>query len=177
MGLDLSVRAFPGSDPLRDVAHARLTAAFVGELGPGLVVRAEVPIGDTRDLRAWDLVLDDRSARVGVELETRLADAQAVVRRLNLKARDGAMPTVVLALADTRSNRRAARAAEALLRTAFPLGSDAVLSALRSGRVPPASGVVFIGSRAANPDDSRGARAADHAGLRAAGHSRGTEPS
>jgi transcriptional regulator with XRE-family HTH domain len=82
-GLDLWMRTYPGGEPLRDIAHLRLGDAFVALVGPPLVVRSEVGIGDPRDLRAWDLTLTDPTGDgCGVELETRLSDAQAQHRRI-----------------------------------------------------------------------------------------------
>ena len=46
VGLDLWVRLYPGGEPLRDMAHLALTDAFRAMVGPGLIFRAEVPIGD-----------------------------------------------------------------------------------------------------------------------------------
>jgi hypothetical protein len=66
------------------------------------------------------------------------------VRRVNLKRRDGNVERVILCVLDTRANRRAFRAAEAVLRTDFPLDDSAVREALVAGRVPPASGVLFL---------------------------------
>jgi hypothetical protein len=103
-----------------------------------------VPIGDERDRRAWDATVEDGRSLAGVELESRLTDAQALVRRVHLKARDAGVGTVILALTDTKGNRRAAAAAEPLLRTAFPADAVEVLTALRSGRLPNAGAVLLL---------------------------------
>ena len=47
-------------------------SAFRAQLGAGLVVRTEVPIGHPRDLRAWDLTTTDRDGTAAAEFETRL---------------------------------------------------------------------------------------------------------
>jgi transcriptional regulator with XRE-family HTH domain len=67
VGLDLAMRAYPGGEPLRDAAHARLTAAFRARLGTALRVRSEVPIGDRRDQRAWDQTITDLDGTAAVE--------------------------------------------------------------------------------------------------------------
>jgi transcriptional regulator with XRE-family HTH domain len=144
VGLDLSVRVYPGGEPLRDAGHARLTAAFRARVGAPLRVRSEVPIGDRRDQRAWDQTIADRDGIAAAELETRLMDAQAVVRRITLKSRDSGIDRVILVLADTRLNRRAVAAAEAMLRPNFPTDSATVLGALRRGRLPARGGIVFL---------------------------------
>jgi hypothetical protein len=81
---------------------------------------------------------------VGVEAVTRLADAQAQVRAIVLKQEAAGFPAMVIALADTRHNRRALVQAGPSLRPAFPIDSRWVLQELRSGRVPPANGVVLV---------------------------------
>ena len=144
VGLDLSVRAYPGPDPVRDAGHLRILDAFRARLAPPLQLRTEVPIGDERDRRAWDATLEDGRSVSGVELESRLLDVQALVRRIQLKARDGRVASVILVLSDTNANRRAAAAAEPLLRTSFPIDAAEVLQALRSGRLPDGSGVLLL---------------------------------
>ena len=144
VGLDLSLRAFPGGDPLRDAGHVRLFSLIRDRMGPGLAVRTEVPIGDGRDQRAWDATIDDRRAVAAIELESRLTDAQALARRIGLKCRDGGIDRVILVLNDTKANRRAVAAAREMLRTLFPLDAAEVLHELAGGRVPRAGGIVFV---------------------------------
>jgi transcriptional regulator with XRE-family HTH domain len=145
VGLDLWVRLYPGGEPLRDMAHLALTDAFRAILGPGLMVRAEVPIGDPRDLRAWDLTLEDRrSERCGVELETRLVDAQDQLRRVSRKAADSGLERVVLVVADTRANRSAVQAAASLLSASYVIDDPAAYEALARGDVPPRSALILV---------------------------------
>jgi hypothetical protein len=154
VGLDVSLRLYPAGEPLRDVAHLRLADAFRSLLGPGLVVRAEVPIGDPRDLRAWDLTMSDRTARTcGVELETRFVDVQEQLRRLTRKVADGGLDHVLLVVADTRSNRVAIRAAAGLLATTFAVDDPAVCAALARGEVPQRDALILVkvSSRSAVP--------------------------
>jgi hypothetical protein len=147
VGLDLSVRAFPGPSPVRDAAHLRLISDFRVQLGAGLVVRTEVPIGQSRDLRAWDMTLTDRHETAAAEFETRVTDAQALVRRVTLKCRDSGIDIVILVVAETAHNRDAIAAARGYLRPQFPLDSTAVIKALRAGRVPDSGGVLFVRRR------------------------------
>ena len=144
VGLDLSVRTFPGGSPLRDAGHIRLISAFSLRLGPGLRVRTEVPVGDRSDQRAWDHTVSDRADTAAVEFETRLTDVQALARRVALKSRDSGIERVLLVLADTRANRSAVAEAREVLRPLFPLDGADVLAALGAGRVPRASGIAFI---------------------------------
>lgn len=143
VGLDLAMRAYPGGDPVRDVAHTALLARFRLELHPSLRWRTEVPMPIEGDRRAWDATIQRERDRVGVEAETRLADVQAMQRRIALKQRDAGLDRVVLVIADTRANRRAFESAEAALRSQFPLGPREVLRQLRAGRLPEANGYVF----------------------------------
>jgi len=145
VGMDVSVRLYPAGEPLRDVAHLRLTEAFRSLLGRDLVVHAEVPIGDGRDLRAWDLTLADRAQHTcGVELETRFVDVQEQLRRLSRKASDGGLDRMLLVVADTRSNRAAIRAAAALLGTTFAIDDPAAYEALARGVVPPRNALILV---------------------------------
>jgi transcriptional regulator with XRE-family HTH domain len=147
VGLDVVVRAFPGGDALRDAGQTRMLEAFRRLIGSGLVLRSEVPIGDLRDQRAWDATISrgsDRMEVAAIEFESRLIDAQALVRRLNLKRRDGRIDRVIVVFLDRRANRRAIQAAESMLRAEFPLDGSAIRAALRSGRVPHASGILRL---------------------------------
>jgi hypothetical protein len=127
------------------MAHIRLSDAFRRLLGPGFVVRVEVPIGDPRDLRAWDMTLVDTvGSTCGIEFETKFLDAQGQLRRLHRKAADGGLDRVVLVIADTRANRTAVRAAAGMLATSFAIQDPATLEALASARVPPRDAVILL---------------------------------
>ena len=164
VGLDLSVRAYPGGDPLRDAAHVRMFAAFRELLGPALRIRGEVLIGDARDLRAWDATIASRVDAAAAEFESRIGDAQALVRRIALKQRDSGVDRVLLVVLDTRLNRAALRLAGPLIESAFPLGDREVRRALAAGSVPAESGIVVLKlppQSAAIPAGSRPAQARD----------------
>lgn len=88
VGLDLSIRAFPAGDAVRDAGHLRLLARFRARLPAGLELATEVPLpipGDRRALDGWLRLLD---GTMGVEAETRLADLQAAERKALQKQRD-----------------------------------------------------------------------------------------
>jgi transcriptional regulator with XRE-family HTH domain len=149
VGLDVWLRAYPGGEPVRDIAHIRLSDAFRALLGPDLVIRVEVPIGDGRDLRAGDMTLTDRSrSTCGVEFETRFVDAQGQLRRLNQKTADGGVDRVMIVVADTRANRLAVRAAAGMLASSFAVEDPEAIEALASGRVPPRDAVLLVRVRA-----------------------------
>lgn len=57
VGLELSVRAYPAGEPLRDVAHAALIGRFRASLHSSLPLQTEVPFPSPEDRRAWDVVV------------------------------------------------------------------------------------------------------------------------
>jgi transcriptional regulator with XRE-family HTH domain len=144
VGLDLSIRAYPGPDPVRDVGHLRLLERFRSTLAQRLDWRVEVPLRGSADQRAWDAVIFGAGAPIGVEAETRLTDVQRLERRITLKQRDSGIQQVVLVFADTRWNRDALRVAASALAVAFPIPASRVLAALSAGEDPGGSGVVVL---------------------------------
>jgi transcriptional regulator with XRE-family HTH domain len=89
VGLELSVRLYPGGEPIRDKAHIALLARFRKAVGERWAWTAEVPLPIPGDKRAWDRVLRGAGVVIGVEAETRPTDLQEVQRRVALKKRDG----------------------------------------------------------------------------------------
>ncbi len=133
VGLDLSVRAFPGGDPARDAAHTALLERLRVRLHPSLGWATEVPLPLAGDRRAWDALISGESWRIGVEAETHAEDRQALERKVMLKMRDGGVAAVLVVLARTEANRRFAEQYEAELRRAFPVGAREALRALAAG--------------------------------------------
>jgi hypothetical protein len=144
VGLEVSVRAFPGGEPLRDAPHAALVGALRPVLHIALRYRTEVPMPQPGDRRAWDAVIAGPGWRFGVEAETRPTDLQALMRRVALKERDGAVDGVILLLSDTRHNRAIVRDHGDVLRAQFPLVGVAALAALREGRQPEGNAVILL---------------------------------
>jgi transcriptional regulator with XRE-family HTH domain len=144
LGLDLVLRAYPGGDALRDRAQVALLERLRTRLGPGLRWRIEVPLPGDRDLRAWDATISGTNWRCRVEAETRIADAQAVARRIALKARDDPGGHVLVLVSATRVNRSALRAARDGLRDFLPLDTREMLTALSQGREPFGNGIVML---------------------------------
>ena len=147
VGLDLSIRAYPAGDPIRDRAQLALLERFRARLHPSLRWRTEVPLPIERDLRAWDAEVSGRTPerwRIRVEAETNVADGQALERRLQLKIRDDPVGHVVLLVSETRSNRQAIRRLKDGLRETLPLDAREMMAALGTGRDPGASGVVIL---------------------------------
>ena len=150
VGLDLSARAYPAGDPLRDVAHERLLEQFLAYIRPPLTWKREVPLPGVGDPRAWDAVIHGQGELTAVEAETRLTDLQSLLRRLQLKLRDGGMERLILVVADTHANRAAVRVGGSSMAAVLPQAGRGVLDPVASGRHPPTSGYLFV-SIAAKP--------------------------
>jgi hypothetical protein len=143
LGLQLSLKAYPDSSPVRDVAQLRLIERFRPRVGARFGWRSEVLVRGTGDLRAWDVQLDG-SGSIGVDAETRLHDIQALQRRVEAKRRDSGVDRVVLLVASTRHNRRVLCEHREALRSTFPADTPEILAALRQGRLPGSNGIVVL---------------------------------
>ena len=156
VGLDLTVRTYPGPGALRDIAQITLLEDIRSRLHASIRWGVEVPLPIAGDQRAWDGLLSGPGWRYGVEAETLPRDAQALVRRLNLKQRDGEVDGVILVLRDTRRARLFRRAAAAELAAAFPVPGLDALRRLRAGEDPGGNAVILVplrrGSVAGRPD-------------------------
>jgi transcriptional regulator with XRE-family HTH domain len=144
VGLDLVVRAYPDADPVRDAAHVGLLERLRRRLPAETRWRTEVPLPIPGDRRAWDAIIDHGGTVTAVEAETRLADLQAVERRIALKGRDGGSTRMVILVADTAANRAALAVGREALRHDYPLDTREVMAALAAGRQPGANGIVIL---------------------------------
>jgi transcriptional regulator with XRE-family HTH domain len=144
VGLDVAVRAYLAGDAVRDAAHIDLLARLRARIPAGIPFATEVSLpipGDLRALDAWARLID---GSIGFEAETRLADLQAVGRKVQLKKRDAALDRMVLVIRESRRNREVLALHRDALRDAFPLDTRAVLTALARGRLPEADGIVVL---------------------------------
>lgn len=145
VGLDVSLRAFPGGAPLRDAGQLRLLTRLRERIGDPWRWLTEVPVtSEATERRAFDAVLTIGDRRVGVEGIVRLRDAQAQVRPILLKQAAAQLSVVVIVLADSRQNRTALAAGAATLRPAFPCSSRSAFAALRRGEVPAANAILLV---------------------------------
>jgi transcriptional regulator with XRE-family HTH domain len=144
VGLDLSVRVYPGGQPIRDIAHTALLGRLRALVHPSIRVLTEVAFPDRADQRAWDLVAAGPSWRHAFEAETRPRDRQALERRIALKVRDGMIDGVSLLLTDSRHNREFVRANASALKDRFPVPGRTVLARLRAGTDPGQGGIVLL---------------------------------
>jgi transcriptional regulator with XRE-family HTH domain len=146
LGLDASVRLYTGGSPVRDRAHAERLRSILAHAAPPLTFRTEVPLptnGDRREQRAWDSVLFGRGERTAIEMEMRLRDVQALERRLALKRRDDPTDRFLLAIADTRTNRRIVEEFGRTIGGLTRIRRSDVLTALAAGRHP-STGLVLV---------------------------------
>jgi len=146
VGLDLSLRTFPGPAHVRDAAQLRLLRRFIARLGPLWRWQFEFLVGPAPDQRAWDArgVCPTTGAVVVVEAVTRLTDAQDTLRRLALKRRDGGFPRVVLVVAETRTNTLALALAGDVIRAEYPVATRRALRELAAGRDPGGDALVIL---------------------------------
>jgi len=144
VGLQLLVRAMPGSGAALDAGQLALIGRLRRILPTAVLVRTEVPIPLPGDRRAWDVVLGLDPRDTPLEAEARLRDIQTLDRRCALKLRDSGFDSMVLLISDTPHNRRMLELYREGIRTPFPLDTRTVLGYLRQGKTPPRSGIVVI---------------------------------
>jgi len=144
VGLELSIRVYPGAQPLRDAAHAALLDRLRAEVHRSIRIMSEVPFPNPADRRAWDLVLLGSSWRHAFEAETRPRDLQAMERRLALKMRDGGVDAVSLLLLDSPYNRAFVREHAVPLRERFPVPGVREMELLRVGADPGGGSVILL---------------------------------
>ena len=144
VGLDLSVRTFPGGVKLRDLGQVRLLGRFRAVVAPSISWRSEAAVGDVGDPRAWDEVIAAHGRRAGVEGETHVRDWQALDRRIALRRRDSGIELVILVLADTRHHRAVLREIGPAGMANFPEPARSALAALRAESLPQASTIILV---------------------------------
>jgi transcriptional regulator with XRE-family HTH domain len=155
LGMDPSMKVYPGGSPLRDGAHAERLGGVLARVARPLVHRREVPLPaheDHFERRAWDADLLGSGARTTIELEMRLHDAQAQERRISLKRRDDPSDHFLLLVADTRTNRAVLRSHPDLFSDLPRLRQSQVVAALEAGEHP-GSGLVLVGR--GKPNESK----------------------
>ena len=144
VGLKLWISNFAAARAIRDAPQLDLLRRFRARAGELWSWSYEVIVPIARDQRAADAVIRRNRAVIMVEAFTRLADGQAQMRGVLLKARDMGVGRVIVVVGATPANRRALAAAADVVGSDFPLGTRAVLHALSEGRDPGANGIVVI---------------------------------
>lgn len=146
LGLDASIRFYPGGSVVRDAPQAGRLSRFLEHVRAPLRNRVEValpPRAGGYEQRAWDAMLFGGGERTAVELEMRVRDVQAMRRRHDLKRRDDPTEHFLLLVADTRHNRRVVAEFAALFDDLPRLRPSLAFRALESGQHPP-SGLLFV---------------------------------
>lgn len=144
VGLELSLKSFTAGQPIRDAPQLRLSLDFRALLHRSLGWATEVPLPLHGDQRAWDTLIRGPAWRFGVECETAPRDAQALVRRLQLKQRDGDVDGVILVLRRTVQTRRFIAEARDVLLNAFPSPAVRAVELLRAGLRPEGNTLIIL---------------------------------
>jgi hypothetical protein len=148
LGLELSIGLHPIGDPIRDSGQRAVGRRLSSVIGPAWRVTDEAPLPIAGDQRAWDKLLRLRDSEplhlVGVDIESRIRDIQALVRRTRLREKDGRVDAILVVLGDTATNRRLADELREALGPDYATPPREILAALRDGRRLPGSGVILI---------------------------------
>lgn len=144
VGLKPSVKLYPLGPRLVDRAHLELLARFRRRLHPSWSWETEVALPLAGDLRSADCRITVPGCSVLVEAYTRLSDWQRQTSGAARKKRDLAADRLIILLAATHANRRAAAEAATVSDGSFPLSTKEILAALAQGRDPGADGIVSL---------------------------------
>jgi hypothetical protein len=154
VGLDVVLRVYPGRAPsLRDTGQLELAAQLRSLASPAWHPTIELNVGTHGE--SVDIAFFGTLEIMATEIERLAADFQGQYRRADTKrailANQHQRPVrLVLAIEDTRRNRRALEPHGELIRSTLPAGSREVLRALRTGEPLGRDGIVWL-RRAASP--------------------------
>jgi hypothetical protein len=144
VGLELRLQSLPGGQPVRDAGHVALLERLRARLHRSWRWALEVPLPIPGDLRAWDALMWRPTCRYGIEAEMAPNDSQALLRRLQLKARDGEVDGAILLLPATPRVRAFLRVARPTLAEAFPVAGTRCTELLAAGVDPGGSSIVVL---------------------------------
>jgi transcriptional regulator with XRE-family HTH domain len=148
LGFEISVGLHPIGDPTRDKGQQACGQRFDGRLSERWRMTNETLLPGASEKRAWDklLRLIDETPRylVGVDIESRVWDVQAIVRRTRERERDGQVDHLLIVLADTAHNRRVIDTLRETIGAAYGTPPRAIFAALRKGEPLPGSGVILV---------------------------------
>jgi transcriptional regulator with XRE-family HTH domain len=149
VGLDVSLRAFPGGGvSLRDSGQLALADGLCAEANQAWKAHLEAPTGPG-SMQAADILFQGARAGIHVELESNFVDLQAQLRNGTLKRdalqqRLGFPVAFVLGLRDSPTNRAAVAAHRSVVLAALPAGSREVFAAIRNGTPLARDGLVWL---------------------------------
>lgn len=148
LGYEVALTLHPIGDPIRDAAQQSVSKRFDAILAPTWIVVDEALLPNPGDRRSWDklLRLTGGAERhvVGVDLESRIYDIQALVRRTRERERDGGVDEILIVLSDSAHNRRLASSLAEALGPPYATPAVEIRKALRRGEPLPGSGVILI---------------------------------
>lgn len=148
LGYELSVGLHPIGDPVRDKAQLAIGRRFQALVSDAWRVTDETLLPGAGERRAWDkllrLVGAGKRHLVGVDIESRVWDVQALVRRTRARERDGGVDAILIVLSDSATNRRIVETLRQALGAPYQTSPRALLTALRKGEPLRASGVILI---------------------------------
>lgn len=144
VGLKPYLKLFPLGRRLLDGPQLELLGRFRERLHPSWTWETEVPMPIEGDLRSGDCRVGVPDCTILVEAYTRLSDFQAQTASAARKKRDLGADRLILLLAATHANRRAAGEASGVSDGSFPLRTRAVLAAMADGRDPGDDAIVFL---------------------------------
>ncbi|MEP7158644.1 MAG: helix-turn-helix transcriptional regulator [Chloroflexota bacterium] len=148
LGYELSIGVHPVGDPVRDKAQLAIGRRLGVLIGPAWKVLNEVLLPDPGDRRSWDkelqLIGSQPPYAVGVDIESRIRDVQALVRRTRERERDLRVHTILMVLGDSATNRRLVGQLVGALGDAYKTSPRAITKSLREGKPLPGSGVLLV---------------------------------
>lgn len=144
VGLKPWLKLYPLGRRLLDAPQLELLARFRERLHPAWTWQTEVSVPIAGDLRSGDCRIAVPGCAILVEAITRLSDWQAQSASAARKKRDLLADRLILLVAATHANRRAAAEAGAVSDGSFPLRTKATLEALAAVRDPGADAIVFL---------------------------------
>jgi transcriptional regulator with XRE-family HTH domain len=144
VGLRPSLRLYPSGRAVRDIGQVQLVAALTRRMHARWHHRHEVPMPQSGDLRAADLMSTIPGCVLMTEAYRRFSDFQAQTRSAREKQRDLGADRLLMLLEDTATNRRALRAIQPEARRSFPVPPRLMLARLSSGADPGGDGIVLL---------------------------------
>lgn len=145
LGLDLTASFHPAGDAVRDRDHQKRRGRVVRLIAsPPYAITNEAPFPGMDVIRSWDLMLRLDDLLVGIELETRVRDIQACVRRIRAREKHGGVHEIVVVLAGIAHNRSIANELRVALGSRLATDPRQITAALRAGRPVSRSGVTLV---------------------------------
>ena len=149
VGLDVRIRAYPGGDPDSGTRHRPGCWCIGTDWRRPCASATRSPCRSSATSAHGMRASRDWSTRRAVATprgrsRTRVTDVQSLVRRLQLKVRDGGEDRVLLVVADTHHNHAVVRGSRPTFDAQFPVDARTALADLSAGRCPRGSALVFL---------------------------------